>query len=101
MRYSVEATGSVWYNVVMSNTKMPKSEYSRLYREKHRKELNAYQRAYYADPEAYEKHAKICADYRANRMKPETKEKIREYQRRYYQMRKKKKNEEAGIGLET
>jgi len=60
----------------------------RQYRRKNRARLNAYQRRYYSSPARKEKHKQVCDDWRKNRMTEETKQKIKEYQKEYYEQRK-------------
>lgn len=65
-----------------------RKEYLREYRRKNRERLNAYQRAYFADPEHKKKHNETCRRWRKERMTDETKEKIKEYQKEYYKRNK-------------
>jgi len=60
----------------------------RQYRKRNRQRLNSYQRRYLSDPEHKQKHKKACDDWRQNRMSDDTKQKIKQYQKEYYEQRK-------------
>lgn len=60
----------------------------RQYRKKNRERLNAYQRRYLSSPDHKEKHKQSCDDWRQNRMTEETRQKIKQYQKEYYEQRK-------------
>lgn len=70
---------------------LDRREYLREYRRKNRERLNAYQRAYFSDPEHKRKHKEACGRWRKDNMTEETKQKIKEYQKEYYRKNAKAK----------
>lgn len=62
---------------------------------RNREKYNAYHRKYAS--EHVEEHRKTCEKYRKNNMKPTTREKIRAYQKWYYENVTKKKKQQIDI----
>ncbi|MCM1323273.1 MAG: hypothetical protein NC218_03735 [Acetobacter sp.] len=62
---------------------------------RNREKYNAYHRKYAAEHRA--EHRETCAKYRKNKMKPATREKIRAYQKWYYENVTKKKKQQINI----
>ena len=67
---------------------LDRKEYMRQYRKKNRERLNAYQRKYLSDPKHKAKHKEACDSWRKERMTNETRRRIKQYQKEYYEQRK-------------
>lgn len=71
---------------------LDRKKYAKDYRLKNREKINAYNRAYLADPEHKRKHQECCKRYKQT---PEAREKNRIYQREYYRRKKAEKDKDV------